>query len=1245
MRIWRISVCGLACVLCLLSVALAVGIKGKRAKFAKCEESRPGVRALIPHWSREGREVRVRFDRPVVGPDEIGSPAPLRANVPGTAIWTGVASARFIAEREWPRSFDVKVSMPVVTAFDGTRTEGEPGLTWRTAGLEPEAQVADVYGPLPAIRVDFGAVVDPREVEARSFFCGPRGPVCVRWTDRGLEPERPLAGDGRWTLCIHRGLRAIGGARLEADWQVSFEVAGPPRLDRSWGLSSLADDNEIVLEFSQRLVPATVGKRLTVTPAATFRWSVQGERLHLVGALRPGESYWVRLAEGVEDRFGGRLSAVTAVVTIPPYTPALSLEERASVVERYGSSAVPLVTASVPVARVRLFRLPAEPWNAAAGELVEERVFPANDGPNDIFTHAVRFPGPGSWRVEAGATEMPLRDQSRYQVTDLAPTVKIGRSGSLIAVTTLAGARPVAGAAVALHDAFGRLLWRGESGADGCVTAPGADRLGATRYVVARKDDDLSWADLFAREIGSWRLGVDVESPEAAEPLRLFLHADRPVYKPGETVRVKGWWRGATAKTVKVELRGWDDEVIGTATCRVSAAGGLDTAFALPEKASPGSYRLRAEAAGGVAWATVEVGAYRAPSMEVTMTAREKRVFAGGRIEVDLRARTFFGAPLSGAGVEWRATMDEGGVVAQGEGKLDPDGKMSLSVPAGKKAGVLAIDADVHGAGNDSVGASTDVAVLEADVVLHLQRDRGLVCAWQPTGVTISATTSDGAPFAGTVHARLVRRTWSSVQRAMAGGGWSFTQQEVKEVEAEEDVRPGLWTVTPRHSGDYMVEVSARDSAGRETKAQATFDVEGRGAAWEPNERLLLTLTPDRERYRPGDTARVLIRGALPGSRALVTLEREGVRDPRWVEMPDGTAVVEVAIEAAMAPNVHVFALALCGRTTRSIGSSGEDRGRPAMRPGAVSLAVDAGDLQMPVTVRVPAKARPGEEVTVEVETAPGAEIALAVVDDAVLSLTGEADPDPLAFFSAARPLRVRTSEMRPDVAALRPLDVRGKKGRAGGGGGDDGPSVRRDFRGTAFWAPALVAGPDGRARATFRLPDNTTRWRAVAVASTGARWGTGAAAFAADRPLTLVAALPRVVRSGDRFLARVVVHNRSGADGVAKVSLGTESKDALVAAGEPRAFDFPVEAGEPGERRFTFRATLNGHEDAVEIAVPVRYPSAEESWSLSGSLDLRERLDGPGFVSVEDATLAVGATPLAEIDGELRRLLDYPHG
>jgi uncharacterized protein YfaS (alpha-2-macroglobulin family) len=396
--------------------------------------------------------------------------------------------------------------------------------------------------------------------------------------------------------------------------------------------------------------------------------------------------------------------------------------------------------------------------------------------------------------------------------------------------------------------------------------------------------------------------------------------------------------------------------------------------------------------------------------------------------------------------------------------------------------------------------------------------------------------------------------------------------------------------------------------------------------------------------YAPGEVARVLVRQAPPGSRALVTLERGGVLERFWRDLPESAGVIEIPIEPRGSPNVYVGILALRGRTERGLNPLGEDAGRPRMRFGYVQLHVDTSANRLGVEVKSEPRFAPGAEACLEIRTAPGAEVALAVVDEAVLSLVDSADPDPHEFFRGPRPLRVATFDAHPDLAALRPLDIRGKKGRPGGGGGEE-KGVRRNFASTAFWAPRIQADGEGRATVRFRVPDNLTRWRAVAVAGRGGRWGTGHARFEADKPLMVAPALPRFAHLGDSFNARFVVHNRTGESGKVRVEFRDETREVDVERGRSVACDFPVKAERLGPWRFRARAALGRFEDAVESTIAVVFPAAGESETVSGWVRGSHVVSPPTFDRIESAVLTLGSNESALLDSELRQLLEYPHG
>lgn len=143
-------------------------------------------------------------------------------------------------------------------------------------------------------------------------------------------------------------------------------------------------------------------------------------------------------------------------------------------------------------------------------------------------------------------------------VTNLSVHFKWGREGSLVWVTSLDKAEPVAGARVRISDACnGKVLWQGDTGPDGTARPP-ANMIGkphggqecakgnpAPLFVSARLDEDLGFT------VSSWNKGIqpgdfnlnvgDYTGPEIAHTV-----FDRPLYRAGETVSMKHFLRRHT---------------------------------------------------------------------------------------------------------------------------------------------------------------------------------------------------------------------------------------------------------------------------------------------------------------------------------------------------------------------------------------------------------------------------------------------------------------------------------------------------------------------------------------------------------------------------------------------------------------------------------------------------------------------------------------------------------------------------
>ena len=222
--------------------------------------------------------------------------------------------------------------------------------------------------------------------------------------------------------------------------------------------------------------------------------------------------------------------------------------------------------------------------------------------------------------------------------------------------------------------------------------------------------------------------------------------------------------------------------------------------------------------------------------------------------------------------------------------------------------------------------------------------------------------------------------------------------------------------------------------------------------------------------------------------------------EERLITLDGSTTTLDLPITADYAPNVYVSV----------VGIQGADDGAFAdIRLGQIELTVapDQLALNVSVTPRVD-RLQPRDTAVYDIAVTNylgrpvSADVTLALVDLAVLSLKPDDGLPILEAFYAPQPLRSRYGSGL--FVSGEGLDVQIPEqifGRGGGGGGDvateslaladDGreeggdTTVRRDFRDTAYWNGRVTTDADGMATVEVTLPDNLTTWRMTATAVT----------------------------------------------------------------------------------------------------------------------------------------------------------------
>ncbi|MES2071393.1 MAG: MG2 domain-containing protein [Pseudomonadota bacterium] len=150
---------------------------------------------------------------------------------------------------------------------------------------------------------------------------------------------------------------------------------------------------------------------------------------------------------------------------------------------------------------------------------------------------------------------VPMYVRTSALVTNLAVHVKLGRENAAVWVTTLDGAKPVAGADVRISDCRGKELWRGVTGKTGIALSPKPiedtcayqneeeERINGL-FVSARKTDEKGRADM-AFALSSWNSGIESfrfnlpTDANKSSTVRAHTIFDRTLLRAGETVSMK----------------------------------------------------------------------------------------------------------------------------------------------------------------------------------------------------------------------------------------------------------------------------------------------------------------------------------------------------------------------------------------------------------------------------------------------------------------------------------------------------------------------------------------------------------------------------------------------------------------------------------------------------------------------------------------------------------------------------------
>jgi hypothetical protein len=857
--------------------------------------------------------------------------------------------------------------------------------------------------------------------------------------------------------------------------------------------------------------------------------------------------------------------------------------------------------------------------------------------------------------------------------------------------TELSTGAPVVSATVRLYDRDGTFLAEGLTGAgaklrDGLLTF---DVPGDPGPLLALSD---AGGDVSVCGLGNeWSQGGWwwwwTQSPRRSL-YTTYSYTDRPIYRPSQTVYFKDFVRAdddvsytlpAPNLPVTVRLRDARDNVAATQVLTPTVFGTVHGEFQLADEPMLGTWNLETEVEGTVTRQPLKVEEYRKPEYEVTVSTPQKAYVAGEIISVTVDAAYYFGQPAGGANVElavYPTYPDEyfygeqggafGYAILTKQGRTDDQGRWTIQVPTDEvfayqdksRRAVLALEATVTDDSGQSVSSYQMVVVQRTSQGVTLLLERHGFRPGEEVAFSATVLDRDGSPLAG---AELTAQVL----------GWD--ENEVTSLSATTDERgQAHFSLSLVEQGWYLLHVSGIDEAGRETLVEEwlwVYDPRGQ-APWYQGQwgaQQALSVSADRTSYAVGDEAQLVVYTPTPGP-ALLTFERGETHRAEPIDLVSGTNLITLPIRADYAPNIYV-SVNQFGPPTPEEWWYEQSRAEAELRTASVQLLVPMADRQLTVTLIADQETYgPGDEATFQVQVTDHegqpvvAEVSLAVVDEAIYALAEDMSRDPFDVFYAPRPNVVETYDSLKPTRWLYPEGP-----GMGGGDGEVGGAPRRTFLDTAYWAPTVVTGEDGRATITFTLPDNLTEWRALARAvTTDTLVGQMTAHVVVSKDIVVRPALPRFLVQGDAITLTAVVHNFTTGAVSATLDLDLSNLQPPISntqqvvhvpAGGSATVGWPVVAEQPGEALVAVSAIAGrgarlAGRDAVQLPLTVLPLAVPEIATFAGDLTpLRPTQtititlpsDAIEGLSRLEINLAPSIAP-GLLEG-LEYLIDYPFG
>jgi tetratricopeptide (TPR) repeat protein len=575
-----------------------------------------------------------------------------------------------------------------------------------------------------------------------------------------------------------------------------------------------------------------------------------------------------------------------------------------------------------------------------------------------------------------GVYVVKVTDEKTLQATtlvlgsDVDAIVKSSRDQILVFAQDMKTGQGRAGARVLVADG-GQVVFEATTGKDGVLLRDwNPRRAGNSR---------LSYLVLDGAHVAGSGLGVPERVAQGLTP-RAYVYTDRPAYRPGQKVAIRGIVRevadGQYANVPKsvyrFEVADSRSRLIAVRSVTLSEFGTFHESLELDSAAPVGNYQVRVYQPGKSEFAgAFQVEPYQLEPIDLSFDLKKTVFYRGETIEADLIARYQYGAPVASRPID--VNLPDGRVL---HGKTDPAGKYHFEFPTEGFAEEQALQLAAR-LPQDNVAAAAAIMLAIRGFEIGLTTTRDVYLDAESFQLQVVTTDAQGEPTGQSLSATIIKQVET---------GGRVTEREVERKPVATDAKTGRGSLSLRvddtQGGRYVIRVSGTDRFGNPIVADRALAISGK------KDETKLRLLADRQRYKMGEEASINLHSRDRAGTALLTWEADRILSYKLVTLKEGDNTVAWAIDGAQFPNFTLTSTRMW---------------RDQFDQAKLDIQVER-DLRVTVAPAKPAVG-PGDAIELEITTLDqlgrpvSAELSIAMVDQSLLRLFHDSLPAIGPFF------------------------------------------------------------------------------------------------------------------------------------------------------------------------------------------------------------------------------------------------------